>query len=80
MLPRGPTVVLGLITTKSAALERQDELLRRIDEASRYVPTEALAVSPQCGFSTRSVGAPLTDDDQWRKMDLLVDTARKAWG
>ncbi len=79
-MPRGKVVVLGLVTTKSPALESQDELLRRIDEASRYVPVEDLALSPQCGFASTLVGNPLTWDDQRRKLELVVDTARKVWG
>lgn len=79
-MPRGKVVVLGLVTTKSPALESQDELLRRIEEASRYVPLEDLALSPQCGFASTLVGNPLTWDDQRRKLELVVDTARKVWG
>jgi 5-methyltetrahydropteroyltriglutamate--homocysteine methyltransferase len=79
-MPRGKMVVLGLVTTKSAALESQDELLRRIDEAARYVPVEDLALSPQCGFASTLVGNPLSWDDQRRKLELVVETARKVWG
>jgi 5-methyltetrahydropteroyltriglutamate--homocysteine methyltransferase len=78
-MPPGKTVVLGLITTKSPQLEAQDELLRRIEEASRYVPIENLTLSPQCGFSSTLIGNPLTWDDQRRKLELVVDTARKVW-
>jgi methionine synthase II (cobalamin-independent) len=79
-MPRGKTVVLGLITTKSPELESQDVLLRRIEEAARYVPIEDLALSPQCGFASTLIGNPLTEDDQRRKLELVVDTARKVWG
>ena len=79
-MPRGKTVVLGLVTTKSPVLESQDELLRRIEEASRYVPVEDLALSPQCGFASTLVGNPLTWDDQRRKLELVVQTAHKVWG
>ena len=79
-VPRGKTVVLGLVSTKSKELESQDDLLRRIEEASKYVPVEHLAISPQCGFATVSVGNPLTYDDQQRKLQLVVDTAEKVWG
>jgi 5-methyltetrahydropteroyltriglutamate--homocysteine methyltransferase len=79
-MPRGKIVVLGLITTKSAELESVDLLLKRIDEASKYVPVEALALSPQCGFASTLVGNPLTEDDQQRKLELVVDTARRVWG
>jgi 5-methyltetrahydropteroyltriglutamate--homocysteine methyltransferase len=61
-VPKGKTVVLGLVSTKSKELESQDDLLRRIEEASKYVPVEHLAISPQCGFATVSVGNPLTYD------------------
>ncbi|HEX6512726.1 MAG TPA: cobalamin-independent methionine synthase II family protein [Chloroflexota bacterium] len=79
-MPRDKTVVLGLVTTKSGQLESQDQLLRRIDEAANYVPRENLALSPQCGFASSIPGNPLTPDDQRRKLELVVDTARKVWG
>jgi 5-methyltetrahydropteroyltriglutamate--homocysteine methyltransferase len=62
-----------------ATLESQDQLLRRIEEASRYVPMHNLALSPQCGFASAMEGNLLTEDDQWRKLELVVDTARQAW-
>ena len=80
LVPRGKTVVLGLITTKEPQLESQDELRRRIDEAARYVPPENLALSPQCGFASVAAGNLLSMDDQWRKLGLVVETARKVWG
>jgi len=79
-IPRGKTVVLGLITTKEGRLEPQDGLLRRIDEATQYVPLANLALSPQCGFASSAPGNLLTWDDQRRKLELLVDTARRVWG
>ncbi|GAC1324771.1 MAG: cobalamin-independent methionine synthase II family protein [Chloroflexota bacterium] len=79
-VPRGKQVVLGLVTTKVGALETQDDLLRRIEEASKYVPTENLALSPQCGFASVEQGNLLSWDDQQRKLELVVDTARKVWG
>ena len=79
-VPRGKTVVLGLISTKVPQLESQDDLLRRIDEASKYVPLENLALSPQCGFASVLQGNVIEWDDQRRKLELLVDTARKVWG
>jgi len=78
-VPRGKTV-LGLISTKIPQLESQDDLLRRIDEASQYVPLENLALSPQCGFASVLQGNVIEWDDQRRKLELLVDTARKVWG
>jgi 5-methyltetrahydropteroyltriglutamate--homocysteine methyltransferase len=79
-VPKGKVVVLGLITTKRGTLESMDELLRRIDEASKFLPLEQLALSPQCGFASGLAGNQLTEDEQWRKVDLLVETARRVWG
>jgi 5-methyltetrahydropteroyltriglutamate--homocysteine methyltransferase len=78
-VPRGKSVVLGLVTTKQPQLESQDALRRRIDEASRYIPLENLAISTQCGFASVAAGNLLSLTDQWRKLDLVVDTARKVW-
>jgi len=78
--PGGPTVVLGLITTKVPQLEDRDDVLRRIDEAARYVPLEQLALSPQCGFASGSLGNLVTVDDERRKLDLVVSVAREVWG
>jgi len=79
-VPRGKTVVLGLVTTKEPRLESQDALLRRIDEASRYLPKEDLAVSPQCGFASVAAGNLLSPDDQRRKLELVAQLARRVWG
>ena len=79
-VPKGKTVVLGLVTTKQGQLERQDDLLRRIEEASTYAPLDQLALSPQCGFASVAEGNLLSMDDQRRKLELVVDTARKVWG
>lgn len=78
-VPGGATVVLGLISTKEPRLESQAELLRRIDEASTHVPLERLALSPQCGFASVAAGNLVSMDDQKRKLELVVETARKAW-
>jgi 5-methyltetrahydropteroyltriglutamate--homocysteine methyltransferase len=80
LVPKGTTVVLGLVTTKEGALESQDALLRRIDEAATVIPAANLALSPQCGFASVAQGNLLSWDDQRRKLELVVDTARKAWG
>jgi 5-methyltetrahydropteroyltriglutamate--homocysteine methyltransferase len=80
LVPRGKTVVLGLVTTKEPRLESQDELRRRIDEAAKHVPLENLALSPQCGFASVAAGNLLSIDEQWRKLELVVETARKVWG
>lgn len=79
-MPPSKTVVLGLITTKEGRLEAQDDVLRRIEEASRYVPVERLALSPQCGFASSAPGNMLSMDDQRRKLELVVEIARKVWG
>ncbi len=80
LLPKDKTVVLGLVTTKSGALESADALARRIDEASRHVPLERLALSPQCGFASTHHGNALTEDEQWRKLARVVEVARTVWG
>ena len=79
-VPKGKTVVLGLVTTKHPSLEGQDDLLRRVEEAAKYVPVENLAISPQCGFASAASGNLLTWDDQRRKLELVVETARRIWG
>jgi 5-methyltetrahydropteroyltriglutamate--homocysteine methyltransferase len=79
-LPKGKIAVLGLVTTKSPEMERKDELKRRIDEAARYAPLEQLALSPQCGFSSGIGGNAMTVDDEIKKLQLVVGTAREVWG
>jgi 5-methyltetrahydropteroyltriglutamate--homocysteine methyltransferase len=79
-LPRGKTAVLGLVSTKVARLESQDELRRRIDEAAQYAPLEQLALSPQCGFASVAAGNAISEDDQRRKLELVVEVARNVWG
>jgi methionine synthase II (cobalamin-independent) len=78
-IPKGKTVVLGLISSKRPQLEDGAELARRIREASRYVPLDCLALSPQCGFASTAEGNLLTEDEQWAKLKLVVDTVRKVW-
>lgn len=79
-IPKGKTVVLGLISSKRAEMESPDLLKKRIEEASRYVPSENLAVSPQCGFASTMEGNLLTEDEQWAKLALVVQTAQRLWG
>jgi methionine synthase II (cobalamin-independent) len=79
-VPRGKTVVLGLVSSKLPEFESLDQLARRIDEASKYVPLEDLALSPQCGFASTMEGNLLTEEQQWQKLKLVVDTAVKVWG
>lgn len=79
-VPKGKIVVLGLISTKSARVESVDELQRRIEEAAKHLPLDQLALSPQCGFSSGLHGNPLTEDEQWRKIDTMMRTAELVWG
>jgi 5-methyltetrahydropteroyltriglutamate--homocysteine methyltransferase len=80
-VPRGKKlVVLGLVTSKTGALESKDELKRRIEQASRYLPLEQLALSPQCGFASTEEGNLLTEEEQWAKLRLCVEVAQEVWG
>jgi 5-methyltetrahydropteroyltriglutamate--homocysteine methyltransferase len=79
-VPEGKVVVLGLVSTKVAQLEPLDELHRRVDEAAKFVPLERLAVSPQCGFGSDVSGNLVSEDDQRRKLERVVELARKVWG
>jgi 5-methyltetrahydropteroyltriglutamate--homocysteine methyltransferase len=79
-LPKHKIVVLGLVTTKKGALEKKDDLKRRIDEAAKVVPLEQLCLSPQCGFSSTYEGNALTIDDEIAKLRLIVETADEVWG
>ena len=79
-VPKGRVVVLGLVSTKVAELETVDALKRRIDEASKFLPLDQLAISPQCGFASDVVGNLLSADDQRRKLEVVVETARAVWG
>jgi 5-methyltetrahydropteroyltriglutamate--homocysteine methyltransferase len=78
-LPKGKKVILGLVSTKTGLLETKDELKKRIDAASKFVPLENLYLSPQCGFSSTHHGNQLTQDEQWRKLERVVETAREVW-
>ena len=78
-VPKDKVVVLGLVSTKVAQLETVDDLVRRIDEAAKHVPLERLAVSPQCGFGSDVVGNLVSEDDQRRKLERVVEAARKVW-
>jgi 5-methyltetrahydropteroyltriglutamate--homocysteine methyltransferase len=79
-VPKGKYVVLGLVTTKSGGLESREDLERRIEEASRFVDLDQLCLSPQCGFSSTSEGNALTEEQQWDKLRLIVETAQSVWG
>jgi 5-methyltetrahydropteroyltriglutamate--homocysteine methyltransferase len=78
-LPKGKKVVLGLVSTKTGSLEQKDELKKRIDQAAKYVPLENLCLSPQCGFSSTHHGNQLSEDEQWRKLERVVETATEVW-
>jgi 5-methyltetrahydropteroyltriglutamate--homocysteine methyltransferase len=79
-IPKSKTVVLGLVSSKLPAMEDAGVLVKRIEEASKYVPMDNLALSPQCGFASTAEGNLLAEDRQWAKLKLVVDTVRKVWG
>ncbi len=79
-VPKGKIVVLGLVSTKVPTLEKVDDLKRRIEEATRFIALDQLAISPQCGFASDVVGNLISEDDQKRKLELVVETARQVWG
>ena len=79
-VPKGKTVVLGLVSSKVPELEKKDDLRRRIDAAAKFVPLENLCLSPQCGFSSTHHGNKLTADDQWRKLGLVLEVSKSVWG
>jgi 5-methyltetrahydropteroyltriglutamate--homocysteine methyltransferase len=78
-IPAGKTVALGLVSTKRPEMETSEGLIRRIEEASKYVPMENLALSPQCGFASVMEGNLVTEQTQWDKLKLVADTARQVW-
>ena len=80
LMPNGKKVVLGLVTSKRGHLETADSIKRRIEEASKIIPLENLALSPQCGFASVDVGNLITLDDQMSKLELVVKTAETIWG
>lgn len=79
-VPAGKKVVLGLVSSKTPGLESKDELKKRIEAAAKYVPLEDLCLSPQCGFSSTHHGNALTPDEQWKKLERVVEVAREVWG
>ncbi len=80
-LPRGnKVVVVGVITSKTGALEKKDDIKRRLEEAARFAPLEQLALSPQCGFASTEEGNLLTEEEQWAKLRLAVEVANEVWG
>jgi len=79
-LPKGKQVVLGVMTSKTGALESKDQLKRRIDEAAKFAPLDQLCLSPQCGFASTEEGNLLAEDEQWAKLGRCVEVAREVWG
>ena len=79
-VPKGKTVVLGLVTSKSGKLESKDDLKRRIDEAAKFIPLEQLCLSPQCGFASTEEGNILAEDEQWAKLRMIVEVSKEVWG
>ena len=79
-LPKGKQVVLGIMTSKTGALESKDQLKRRIDEAARFASLNQLCLSPQCGFASTEEGNLLAEDEQWAKLARCVEVAREVWG
>jgi 5-methyltetrahydropteroyltriglutamate--homocysteine methyltransferase len=80
LVPKGKTVVLGLVTSKSGRLESKDEIRRRIDQASKFVPLDQLCLSPQCGFASTEEGNILAENEQWEKLRMIVELADEVWG
>ena len=80
LVPKGKSVVLGLVTTKTGELESKDTLKRRIEEAAGFVPLDQLCLSPQCGFASTEEGNLLAESEQWAKLACIVDVAREVWG
>jgi 5-methyltetrahydropteroyltriglutamate--homocysteine methyltransferase len=79
-VPKGKTVVLGLVTSKTGDLESKDEIKRRIDQASKFIELDQLCLSPQCGFASTEEGNVLAEDDQWAKLRRIVEIAGEVWG
>ena len=80
LVPKGKTVVLGLVTTKSGRLESKDDIKRRIEQAAKFVPLDQLCLSPQCGFASTEEGNILAEDEQWAKLKMIVEVAEEVWG
>jgi 5-methyltetrahydropteroyltriglutamate--homocysteine methyltransferase len=80
LVPKGKTVVLGLVTTKSGRLESKDDIKRRIEQAAKFMPLDQLCLSPQCGFASTEEGNILAEDEQWAKLKMIVEVAEEVWG
>ena len=79
-VPKGKSIVLGLVTSKSGTLEKKDDIKRRIDEAAKFVPLDQLCLSPQCGFASTEEGNVLAEDEEWAKLRTIVEIADEVWG
>jgi len=79
-VPQGKIVVLGLVTTKTGALEKKDDIKRRIEQASKFIGLDQLCLSPQCGFASTEEGNALAEDEQWAKLKMIVEIANEVWG
>jgi 5-methyltetrahydropteroyltriglutamate--homocysteine methyltransferase len=79
-VPKGKTVVLGLVTSKTGALEQKDAIKRRIEQATKFIGLDQLCLSPQCGFASTEEGNVLAEDEQWAKLSMIVEIAREVWG
>ncbi len=79
-VPKGKSVVLGLVTSKTGTLESKDAIKRRIDEATKYIPLDQLCLSPQCGFASTEEGNVLAEDEEWAKLRMIVELADEVWG
>jgi 5-methyltetrahydropteroyltriglutamate--homocysteine methyltransferase len=79
-VPKGKTVVLGLVTSKTGTLESKDDIKRRIDQATKFIALDQLCLSPQCGFASTEEGNILAEDEQWAKLRMIVELAEEVWG
>ena len=80
LLPKDRVAVLGLVTTKTGALESKDAIKRRIEEAAKFTDLDQLCLSPQCGFASTEEGNMLAEDEQWAKLRMIVEVAEEVWG
>ena len=78
-VPKGKLIVLGLVTSKHGELESKDDLKRRIEEAAKFIPLDQLCLSPQCGFASTEEGNLMTEDEEWAKMERVMEVAREVW-
>jgi 5-methyltetrahydropteroyltriglutamate--homocysteine methyltransferase len=79
-VPKGKTVMLGLVTSKTGTLEAKDAIKRRIEEAAKFVDLDQLCLSPQCGFASTEEGNVLAEDEEWAKLRMIVEIAEEVWG